>query len=118
MNTCVRIIYIPLTVQPKQDLLLFSRVLTKNNEFLFIKTFFVWVCFLQFIWPETFSRSKLNYYLDRICRYLGGQVDLIIILIIKERKQWTIHQPETVVENDEIKISWDFNIFTDRKIPA
>ena len=33
-------------------------------------------------------------------------------------ENWWSHQPEPVVENDEVKILWDFNIYTDRKIHA
>jgi hypothetical protein len=30
-------------------------------------------------------------------------------------KKWYQHEPEKVVETDEIKILWDFNIYTDKK---
>ena len=32
--------------------------------------------------------------------------------------KWWKHQPKPVEENDDIKILWDFNIYTDKKISA
>ena len=37
---------------------------------------------------------------------------------IECEEKWWNHQPEPVEENDAIKILWDFNIYTDKKITA
>ena len=33
-------------------------------------------------------------------------------------KNWWNHQPDGVLENEEVKILWDFNVYTDKKISA
>ena len=38
--------------------------------------------------------------------------------IIKVKEKWYEHQPESVVENENCKILWDFNIQTDHVIEA
>ena len=35
-----------------------------------------------------------------------------------DAENWWDHQPEKVMENEHIKILWDFNIYTDQKIEA
>ena len=33
-------------------------------------------------------------------------------------REWYKHQPESVIENDKVKILWDFNIYVDRFLEA
>ena len=37
---------------------------------------------------------------------------------IERTETWWSHEPEAVVENQDVKILWDFNVYTDRKITA
>lgn len=35
-----------------------------------------------------------------------------------EPENWRLHEPDKIVESDNIKILWDFNIYTDKKVKA
>jgi hypothetical protein len=66
------------------------------------------------------SKLAQQEYLDRhnqVAKYIHWRL-LQIHGIKTEVENWKLHEPHKIIESDSIKILWDFNIFTDRKISA
>jgi hypothetical protein len=66
------------------------------------------------------SKIAQQEYLDRhnqVAKYIHWRL-LQNNGIQTEAKNWKLHEPHKIAEADNIKILWDFNIFTDRKIQA
>ena len=65
-------------------------------------------------WCSNFALKEYKRRLDCVARALHR--DLCRVYDIQTTQKWFEHQPEGVVEKENVKILWDFNIQTDNEI--